>query len=323
LVGISTGFVPLSASAETVWKMATKMPPTSPEGKAFQVFADEVARLSKGKMKISVYPSEQLGATRATLDMLRKGTIHVYPESLTFSHVWVPEVTLAGLPFVFRDRDHWQTFMDSPRAKKWKSELAAKAGISYLGSYGDFMRGPYRVLVSVKPVLKLNDVKGMKLRMYKNEMVMNIWKELGAQVINLPYTEVYQGLKTGLVEAVTTSLAGVAPMKFQEVAKYILQTDEFPQSIVFYVNHKAYEGLPGDLQEVVYKAYKASCGASWKIIPEEGERSIGEMVLKDKAFFIRAPMDEFRERVSSIYEKWESEGKFKLKKGTLEYIKGL
>jgi len=314
---------PLVANAQIVWKLAHKQPPASPEGRAYQLFVDEVSRLSNKKMKIDIYPSEQLGAESVSLDMLRKETIHMYLEGLSYAHVFVPQLNINTLPFAFRDRDHWSKFMDSPMAKKWKEELANKSGLSYLGNYGEFLRGPYRVLISKKPVFKLEDVKGLKLRMYKSEMVMNIWKELGANVILLAYTETYQGLKTGLVEALTNNLAQSEDGKFQEVGKYILKTDEFPQSVAFFINDKAYRGLPGDLKEVIQKAYTASCEYSQKVIPIEGDKSIDRMIQKDKVTFIRAPMDEFIKKVKPLYRIWESEEKFGLTKGIIDYIEKL
>jgi len=314
--------VPWAAKGEVVWKLAHKMPPASPEGKAYQLFADEVYKLSKGKMKIQVYHSEQLGAVRVSLDMLRRGTIQIYVEGISYAHSFVPQFYVPTLPFVFRDRAHLIKFIQSPMFNKWKEELIKKAGIRILG-YGEFVRGPYRVLVSTRPVLKLEDVKGLKLRMYKSEMVMSVWRELGANIIYLAWTEVYEGLKRGLIDAVTSPVGLVESMNFQEVAKYMLRTNEFPQSIAFFVNEKAYQKLSEDLKRVLRKAYEASCRYSKEVMEKAAEESIDRMIQRDKMTFIRAPMDAFREKVKPLYEKWESEGKYGLTKGMIDYIKSL
>ena len=159
--------------------------------------------------------------------------------------------------------------------------------------------------------------------MYKNEMVLNLWKALGANVIHLAYSEVYQGLKTGLIEAGTNNLASVEPLRWTEVAKYILRTNEFPQSVAFFVNNKAYTGLSDKARNALNGAYKAACQFSEETIPAEGEASIGRMVANDKVTFIRAPMDEFRDRVRPLYQNWEKEGKFGLFKGIIDYINKL
>ena len=322
LVGVLTCLIPITAGGEVVWKMAHKMPPASPEGKAYQLFADEVAKLSKGKMKIEVYHGEQLGGVRVSMDMLRKGTIQMYLEGISYSHSFMPQFYIPTLPFVFRDRAHVKKFIQSSMFGKWKEELIEKAGIGILG-YGEFVRGPYRVLVSKKPVLKLEDLQGLKLRMYKSEMVMSAWKKLGANITYLAWTEVYEGLKRGLIEAVTSPVGLVESMNFQEVAKYMLQTNEFYQSIAFFINEKGFQDLPVDLQKVLDKAYKESYAYSQRTMEKAAEESIDRMIQKDKLTVIRAPMDAFREKVEPVYNNWESEGKYGLSKGMIEHIRGL
>ena len=75
---ISLSFIPSTARGEIVWKLAHKQPPASPEGNAFQLFADVIEKQSNGKMKVKVYHSEQLGGVRVSLDMVRKNTIQIW-----------------------------------------------------------------------------------------------------------------------------------------------------------------------------------------------------------------------------------------------------
>ena len=79
-MAISIGMVSVSQAAEIVWRMATKQPAESNEGKAFQRFADKVAEFSNGRVEVKVYPNEQLGKTEAVLEQIQAGTVHLYPE---------------------------------------------------------------------------------------------------------------------------------------------------------------------------------------------------------------------------------------------------
>lgn len=171
--------------------------------------------------------------------------------------------------------------------------------------------------------MTLADLKGLKLRMYKNEMVMNLWKELGANITYIAWTEVYDGLKRGLIEAVTSPMSLVEKMHFQEVAKYVLRNDEYPASIAFFVNDKAYQKLPADLKDALLKAYEASCKFSQEMTEKAAEESLKRMIRKDKITFIWAPMDEWWAKARIILKKWESEGKYGLTPGVLAYINGL
>ena len=185
-----------------VWKMATKMPPESTEGIAYQLFADKVEENSGGRMRIDIYPSEQLGGTDAILEMIRAGTIDVYPEGPSYLQRYVPEFGICSLAFIFEDKAHWKRFLESPMVKEWREKLKEEYGIIILGDPTAFVRGPYRVLVSKKPILSLNDLKGTKLRLHADDTKVAIWKQLGADPIILAWTAVYESIQRGLIEAV-------------------------------------------------------------------------------------------------------------------------
>jgi len=310
-----------SANEVIVWKMATKMPPGSTEGKAFQLFADKVQEKSEGKMRIDLYPSEQLGGTDSILEMVRAGTINVYPEGIGYLQRYVPEYGICSLPFTFEDRAHWKRFLESSVVKEWGKKLKKEYGIIILGDPTAFVRGPYRVLVSKKPVLSLKDIKGMKLRMHPDDTAVAVWKELGADPIILDWTAIYESIQRGLVEACNSPIGLVDGMKFQEVAKYILKTDEYPQGMSFMTNNKAFENLSLDLQEAVLEAHKEACEFSSQIMYKEAEEVIDRMVKNEGVTFIRAPMGAFIEKLKPLYEKWEKEGKFP--QGIIEYIEKL
>jgi len=301
--------------------MATKMPPESPEGKAFQLFADKVEELSKGQIEIEVYPSEMLGTTEATLENVREGVITVYPEGEAYVERYIPEFATVSLAFVFKDRDHFQRFYTSPMVEGWRERLRNEFDIRLLGDPWTFVRGPYRVLISTRPVLTLADLQGMKFRMAPSEMLIAIWNELGANVIVLPWTEIYEGLQRGTIASASSPVALVESMKFQEVAKYILRTDAFPQGMGFMTNNKAFESLSPELQEAVLEAHRIACKFSQEIMRKTAEDSIARMVREEGVTFIRAPMDEWRKKVEPLYAKWEKEGR--IPAGIIEYIKSL
>jgi TRAP-type C4-dicarboxylate transport system substrate-binding protein len=221
-------FGPGNAAAQAVtWKMATKMPPESPEGKAFQKFADLVKEKSNGKMVIDVFPAEQLGKTEATMEQLQAGLINVYPEGDSYLQKYQPEMKFTSLPFPFESREHWVKFMDSDLVRGWLDSVAKNNNVMVLGEITDFVRGPYRVMVSKKPIKSLADVNGLKLRLHPDDVAIAAWKRLGANTIVLPWTEIYESLGRGIVEACNSPMALVESMKFYEQAKYIIRHNEY------------------------------------------------------------------------------------------------
>ena len=253
-------FWPGSATAaEVTWKMATKMPPESPEGKAFQKFADLVKEKSNGMMVIDVFPAEQLGKTEAAIEQLQAGLIQVYPEGDSYLQKYQPDMKNTGLPFLFQNREQWVKFMASDRVQGLLAAVAQNYNIMVPGNITDFVRGPYRVMVSRKPITSLSDVNGLKLRLHPDDVAIAAWKHLGANAIVLPWTEIYESLGRGIVQACNSPMALVESMKFYEQAKYIVRHDEYPQGLAFMTNYKAFKALSPDLQKIVLDSHKEAC----------------------------------------------------------------
>ena len=304
-------------AAEVTWKMATKMPPTSPEGKAFQLFADLVKEKSGGKMEIAVYPAEQLGKTEATLELLQAGVLQIYPEGLTYLQKYVPELAYTSLPFVFNDREHWKRWMDSDQVKGWLDKVAKENNVMLIGKESDFIRGPYRVMVSKKPVSGLEDLKGLKIRLHPDEIAVAVWKHIGCNAIILPWTEIYESLGRGIVEGCNSPIALVESMKFYEKAKYITKHSEYPQGMAFMTNYKQFHALSPELQQAVFDAHKEACELSGKTMGEEAQKSIDRMTAKG-AIFSEIDRQPLVDRCMVLYRQWQDEGK--LPKGFLESI---
>ena len=94
LGAVAVTFIMASASvaAEVTWRMASKMPVDSPEGKVFTRFADLTAKYSGGTMKVIVYPNEQLGKVAAVLEQLKQGTVQLYAEGSAFMRKWSHDI---------------------------------------------------------------------------------------------------------------------------------------------------------------------------------------------------------------------------------------
>lgn len=312
---------PKVAAKPIVFRMATKMPFQSPEGRAFLYFADLVKKKSKGKLIVNVYPSEQLGKTEVSLKGVQMGAIDIYAEGISYLKMFIKEYEYITPPFLYRNREHFLKFLRSPYMRKLEEELATKHGIKLIDTEHTWVRGPYRVICATKPILSLADVKGLKMRMFPNQFIVQVWKELGARPIVIPWTETYLALKQGIVSAVTSPLAQVASMKFSEVAKYVTRTDEYPQTIVFATNARRFNQLSPDLQKALVDACNEAGVKSNEIMNESAEKVIQTIIERDNAVFIRINTKEFREKLAKFYEKAEKEGK--IPAGLLERIRSI
>lgn len=295
-----------TAQAET-WRMATKMPVDSPEGQLFQHFADKVDQYTDGELTIQIFPNEQLGKEDAVLEQLQSGVIDIYAEGFNFMKRWEPQLAWVVAPFAFDDHSHWSRFMNSDLVKGWFDEAAEKSGIVPLGDPSAVVRGPYRVLVSNKPVNSIDDIDGLKMRMPANQLLMKVWDNLGAEVMTLPWTEVYQSISKDIVQAVTSPVAMVESMRFNEVAPYMARTNEYYQSIGFMTNRAALEALDDDTRAGLMRAYRETGEESHEAMAKVTRASL-ERMQQDGLTYTELDTRPFIARTQKLYQKMNANG---------------
>ncbi|MDD9745954.1 MULTISPECIES: TRAP transporter substrate-binding protein [Marinovum] len=295
------------ALAETTWRMATKMPVDSPEGQVFAKFAELTEEYTDGELKIDVFPNEQLGKEDAVLEQLQANIIQVYAEGFGYMKKWEPALAWVAAAFAFDNYDHWQRFMTSETVTGWFDNAAEQSGVRPLGDPTQVLRGPYRVMVSNVPIESAADIAGVKLRMHENKVAIETWDHLGAEVITLPWTEVYQGISKSIVQAVNSPIALVESMRFNEVAPYITRHDEYWQSIGFMVNEQALAALDEETRAGLLKAYEAAGDYSQEVMFGVAEESIARMEEAGATFSVldTAPLVE---KMQSFYDDMAAQG---------------
>ena len=243
-----------AGTAET-WRMGSMMPADSAEGKGYAKFSELADRYTNGAVKVQVYPSSQLGKMNAMVEQLSSNVIQIVGSNAAFLSKWVSDIKYMTAPFLFSGTDHWKRFLKTDLVKGWFKKVEDEAGIMVLGSISDFPRGTYRVLVSKKPVNTIDDIKGLKVRQYSNELVIQVWQHLGAEVRVMGWNEVYDGVNRGIIEAATSPAQLVESMRFYEVAPHVVRTNEYPQGIAFMINKKAFDRLSPDVQAGIRRAH--------------------------------------------------------------------
>lgn len=313
---LSTGNV--SQAADVVWRQSTEQPPDSLEGRGHQKFVDLVKEYSNGKMEIKLFPSEQLGKKAAVLEQLQAGTIHIYNSTASFLQKWEPGIKFISAPFLFEDRDHWRRFMETDLVAGWLKTIEEKGGITLLGNYVSWPRGSYRVMVSKRPVRTLDDVQGLKIRMHSDKLAVDAWSHLGAEVRVLGWTEVYESLGRGIVEAVNSPAALVESMRFYEQAKFIVRHEEYHQSVGYMMNAKAYNALPKDLQQVLLRAHADSGTYEAKLLEDNTQKSLGRVKAQGATYSEDLVRQPFIDSMKKFYDAEAKAGR--LPAGFLEAV---
>ncbi len=259
-----------STSDDEVQRYAWPLGSSSPEDTVTQIyaekFADEVDRLSDGKMKISVYPNSVLGGDRELLESCRDGDIPFVVQNTA------PQVTFMKDTAVFLTcRRFSRRLMKS--GNMWITQSSwslcrryiMMADMSFLG-YAD--QG-FRVMTTNKEVTKLSDFKGQKIRTMENSYHMAYWKNLGASPTPMTFSEVYIGLQQGTIDAQENPYEVIVSNKLYEQQDYVVETNHLPHLISLIVSEEFMNGLTDEQQQIIREAAETAK----KSMPENSRTS--------------------------------------------------
>lgn len=289
-----------------VLKLGTKMPPENPEGVAFQKFANLAAEKSGGRLKVEVFPSEQLGTGTTQIDNVVLGTQDMYAEGSTFLDRFAKDFRVSSIPYLFNSNEHYKNVMKGAVGQEMQQAIIAK-GLRIINTERNFVRGPYRVICAKKPIKTLDDLKGMKFRSFESEIYAKAWNNLGANPTVIAWTETYLALKQNVVEAVTSPISLVYSMKFTEVAPHCSQINEFPQDVVIIINEKKFQSLSADLQKALVDAANEAGAFATGMLDTTVSADIEKMKKEHGAQFYQIDLKPFAEKMEPYFKDLEKQ----------------
>ncbi len=183
-------------------------------------FAEAVARLSGGKMKVNVFAGGALGGDLQMISGIRTGTIDIGTLSAGLLVGLVKEFELLDLPYLFDSSDHAEAVVDGPFGQKLLQTLDSK-GVVPLG----FSACSFRNLTnSRRAVTRLEDLQGLKIRVLQSPLALDLWKALGTNAVPMPFPELFTALEQKAVDGQENPVALVLATKFFEVQKFLSMT---------------------------------------------------------------------------------------------------
>jgi tripartite ATP-independent transporter DctP family solute receptor len=206
-------------------------------------FAELVNDRSGGKLKVNVYPGGALGSDQANVSSLQGGTLEMASMNSGIFASQVKDFAVYDFPFLFGNSKEADAVVDGPFGKAMHAKLLDK-GLVGLGYY----ELGFRHLTNGKrPVARVEDIAGLKLRVIPNPINIDWVSALGANPTPLPFPELYAALEQGAVDGQENPVATIVGAKLFEVQKYMTLTyhQYNPQSIV--VSRKFWDTLsPAD-----------------------------------------------------------------------------
>ena len=288
------------AAAKTKIALGLSNTVTDPLYESAQRFAKELERLTNGQYVVEVYPADQLGKYDEQVQAVKLGTQDILIQD---TNVLDRFDTLAGIdvyPFLFRDPDHFFKVFTGPVGKELYEEIRKRTGFLVMGA---MFRG-YRELTTAKrPVMKVDDLKGLKIRVPPAKIFVETWKTLGANPTPMVWGEVYLALKQGLIDAQENPFAIIYHNKIYEATKYLVLTHHATGVFTFIMNDKKFQGYPPEVQAAFRAAVKPAEEYYNQFVLKEQAQLLDE--LKKKGMEVLTPdLTAFRERVKALDEQF-------------------
>jgi len=252
LFGLALLLLPATASAQKTLTLGGSDSIGSLLDRQNALFTKLVNERAMGKLKINFIQGEQLGNDQQVIELMIGGSVHIYGDVLDWYANWVKDFAIMGWGFTFRDPAHLQQFTESEVYQKLADELRSKQGIRILAASAT----QPRVMFVNKPIAKLEDISGIKMRVPEIKVYVKLWETLGARPSRLAWAEVFLGLKNGVVDAAEGPVSAAFAAKFHEAAKHIIRTDHIYSSAHITINEKAYQDLGPELQQIILTAAK-------------------------------------------------------------------
>jgi tripartite ATP-independent transporter DctP family solute receptor len=266
--------------------------------------AELVDAKTKGEVKITVYGAAQLGGDREMFEAIQLGTLDMGLISVAPMGSFTPSLNGLLFPFMIENYDAMRKVMLAPQT----SELLGS--LEEIGVKGfSVMISDFRHFTNNKrPINKLEDLKGLKLRVVEAPLYVDMFKALGVSVTALPYAELYSALKTGVIDGAELNHSSIASMKLYEVLKYVSHaTFPFPSAVV--MNLKLYKGLPPHIQKAITEAASEAVPYNLQLLIDEDRTT--EKFLKEKGMVMNDIPDirPFRKAVEPVFEKYMAKDK--------------
>lgn len=265
--------------------------PGEPAYEGMVKFKDVVEEKTDGNVTVELFPGNQLGSTEEQEEQLKIGTIQM----MSSGNPGLEEIEYLSLPYLMKSNEHWQKVLDSELGQEWNQRLIEEMNILNIGT---LPRGP-RVISSSKEVNSIADLSGFKIRSPERDYYVQTFEAMGANPTPMDFGEVYNGLQTGIVDGQENPLETFYSAGYQEVQKYIINTNHMYKPAFVNINNDFFESLPEEYQNIILEAAEESHQHAAKLLEESEQEMIDELE-ESGIIFIDPNLDEYIEATQSV-----------------------
>jgi tripartite ATP-independent transporter DctP family solute receptor len=287
-----------------VLKLAHGLDPTHPVHKAMVYMADRCKELSGGKLQIEIYPSGQLGSEQQCVELLQIGSLAITKVSAAVMESFVDEYKVLGLPYIFKSKEQAFKVLDGEIGKELL-EAPEPYWIRGLCFYDAGSRSFYTIKT---PIYKPDDLKGLKIRVMKSQISMELVKMLGGSPTPISWGELYTALQSGVVDGAENNPPSFYTSHHYEVCKYYSLNEHSMVPDVLIISLKVWKSLSAQEQQWLQQAANESVIRERELWAESVKESLAA-VEKAGVTIIHPDKKPFAEKVEPMYDMFKDQPK--------------
>ena len=263
----------------------------SNQGRAAKLLAEEVAKASGGKLKVRTFASASLGSDDQMQNALIGGAQEMMVGSTATLVGITKEMAVWDTPFLFTDPRQADQVLDGPVGRQVMDKLEEKGlvGLVY------WENGFRNVTNSARPIEKLEDFNGIKLRVMPNPVFIDTFKRMGANAVPLPFSELFTALETKAVDGQENPFNTILSSKFYEVQKYLSVTNHVYSPWIVTVSKRWWDGLSETEQGILMDAAEKARDAEREDTRREASQALA--ALKERGMQINEVSPEAIQRM--------------------------
>lgn len=293
-------------AADFTFKYGHGQGPENPRSQSMDFFKKELEKLTKGRIAVQNFYSGQLGNEREMMDLVATGALQG-TRGGKFADANIL-YNIASLPFLTEGWDEMICLVNSDFMENINKGAATKG--YHIPATG-ISQGFRAHTNSVRPITRPADLKGLRMRVPGQIVYIVTAKAMGANPIEMPFSEFYQSMQLGVVDGQDNPPANIWDHKAHEVQKYMSITNYSTTVDPLIVSLKWYNTLPADLKKTFDEVSKATIAMSDKLNRDLEQSYIDKLAKHVKINYVTGQgLKEFQEASNAVYEHFVKEGDF-------------
>ena len=283
------------------YRLGANQPAASPTAKRLAEMSAAIGKDTEGDLRLDVFPESRLGPDPQMFADVQSGALDFYLAGATLGGI-APSSALPLMPFAFKDNAAVFAALEGALGDIIRAELK-QAGLHAFRH--NWLNGFHHITTSTRPIETADDFKGLKIRTPGGAIAADFFRTLGAEAGMVPFSGMYEALKTKTFDGQSDPLSVVQSLRLYEVQTYLSLTGHWWSGFTLLASGAAWQALPAEIRQVVERNAEAAARAQRADIAAINEA--GDSVLAGHGMAVnRADSAGIRARLGEFYRRWQA-----------------